>query len=146
VQDPCDGARESDTGRVAERNLEAVNRWFEALNDEDFDVAIALMQPDAEVVPPGGQPPYRGAESLRRWLEPDALQGQSFEQLETVVAEDGTVLVKHRVKARGANSGFPLDVISWSVWTLDQEGLITRAEIFLEHEEDRARLVAGLEG
>ena len=129
---------------MSAENLEAVDRWFEALNEEDFDSAIALMHPDVEFVPPGGQPPYRGAESLRRWMEPDALQGQSFERLEATAAEDGTVLVKHRVTARGASSGFPLDVISWSVWSLDETSQITRAEVFLEHEGDKAREAAGL--
>jgi ketosteroid isomerase-like protein len=130
---------------VSAQNLEAVRRWFEALNSEDFDAAIALVHPDVEFVPPGGQPPYRGAGRLRRWMEPDALQGQSFECLESVATEDGTVLVKHRVTARGTSSGFPLDVVSWSVWFFDEDGLITRGEVFLEHEGDKARESAGLD-
>jgi ketosteroid isomerase-like protein len=129
---------------VSEQNKESVRRWLAAMSDEDFDAAIALTHPDVEFVPPGGQPPYRGAESLRQWMEPDAFQGQSFEALEIVAAEDGTVLVKHRVTARGASSGIELDVTSWSVWTFDADGLITHGEVFLEHEADKAREVAGL--
>jgi ketosteroid isomerase-like protein len=129
---------------MPEQNKESVRRWFEAMNAEDFDAAIALMHPDVAFVPPGEQPPYRGAESLRRWMEPDALEGQSFEVLEGVAADDGTVLAKHRVTARGASSGFPVDVISWSVWSFDDDGLIIRGEVFLEHEEDAAREAAGL--
>jgi ketosteroid isomerase-like protein len=129
---------------VSAQNLEAVRRWFDALNDEDFDAAIALVHPDVEFVPPGGQPPYRGAERLRRWMEPDALQGQAFDCLENVATDHGTVLVKHRVTARGTSSGFPVNVISLSVWSFDDDGLITRGEVFLEHEEDEAREAAGL--
>ena len=129
---------------MPEENLQIVQRWFEALNEEDFDAAIVLMHPEVEFVPPGGQPAYKGAERLRRWMEPDALQGQTFAPLESVAAADGTVLVKHRVTARGASSGFPVDVISWSVWSFDEKGLITRAQVFLEHEEDQAREAAGL--
>jgi hypothetical protein len=40
--------------------------------------------------------------------------------------------------ARGATSGIELDVVTWSVWTFDEKGLITRIELFLEHEEDKA--------
>jgi ketosteroid isomerase-like protein len=129
---------------MAEKNLLTVRRWFEALSAEDFETAIALMHSEAEFVPPGGQPPYRGTQSLRRWMEPDALHEQVAELLDGVTAEDGTVLVKHRLTARGASSGFPLDVVSWSVWTFDDDGLITRGEVFLGHEEDKAREAAGL--
>ena len=46
--------------------------------------------------------------------------------------------------ARGAASGIELDVLTWSVWSFDEDGLITRIEIYLDHEEDRARKAAGL--
>ena len=129
---------------MAEGNAETVRRWFEALNREDFDAATALVHPEVEFVPPGGQPPYRGARSLRRWMEPDALQGQVIEPLESEAAADGTVLQKEHVTARGASSGYKVDVVSWSVWSFDDEGLIRRGQVFLEHEEDRAREAAGL--
>ena len=125
---------------------ETVHRWIEALNQDDFDAAMALVHPEVQFFPPGGQPPYRGAESLRRWMEPDALQGQIIEPIESVLAGPGTVLVKHHVTATGASSGFELEIFSWSVWNVDELGLITRAQIFLEHEEDRAREAAGLGG
>jgi ketosteroid isomerase-like protein len=129
---------------VSAQNAETVRRWVEALSREDFDAALALVHPDVEFVPPGGQPPYRGAASLRRWMEPDALQGQVIEPLETIAVDSATVLVKHHVTARGTSSGIPLDVISWSVWKFDEAGLITRGQVFLEHEEDKAREAAGL--
>jgi ketosteroid isomerase-like protein len=129
---------------MSERNVETVRRWFEALSEEDFDTAVALMHPDAELVPPGGQSPYRGAESLRRWMEPDALHDQVAELLLTEAADDGTVLAKHRLSARGASSGIELEVVSLSVWSFDDEGLVTRTKIYLEHEEDEAREAAGL--
>jgi hypothetical protein len=34
--------------------------------------------------------------------------------------------------------------VSWSVWTFDEAGLITRAEVYLPHEEAKAREAAGL--
>src|SRR3954470_20141560 len=116
---------------MPEEKVEIVRRFFEALNSEDFSGALALAHPDIEFVPPGGQPPYRGAESVRRWMEPDAFPGQVVQLLESVVA-DRTVLAKQHVTARGASSGIELDVISWSVWTFDEDGLITRIEIYLD--------------
>ena len=124
--------------------MENVRRWLEAVNREDFDAALALVHADIEFVPPGGQAPYRGAESLRRWMEPDAFREQVVQPLESVVAADRTILARQHVTARGAASGIELDVISWSVWTFDEEGLITRIEIYLDHEADKAREAAGL--
>ncbi len=131
---------------MSERNVEAARGWLEALSRENFDDALALVHPDVELVPPGGQAPHRGSEGLRRWMEPDAFPGQVIRPLELVATGDNTVLGKQHVTARGARSGIELDVTSWSVWTFDQDGLIRRIELYLEHEEDRARAAAGLPG
>jgi ketosteroid isomerase-like protein len=71
---------------MSQENVDAMRRWLEAISSEDFDAALALVHPDIELVPPGGQPPYRGAESLRRWMEPDAFQDQVVTPVEIVVA------------------------------------------------------------
>jgi ketosteroid isomerase-like protein len=129
---------------MSQANAEAVRRWLEAFSSEDFEAALGLVHGDVVLVPPGSQPPYRGAESLRRWMEPDALQGQVVEPLETVVTGERTILTRQHVVGRGRASGIELDVISWGVWSFDEEGLITRIEIYLAHEEDKARKAAGL--
>jgi ketosteroid isomerase-like protein len=127
-----------------EENVEVIRRWLEAISSEDFDAALALVHPDTELVPPGGQPPYRGAESLRRWMEPDAFQEQVVKAFETIVVTDRTILGRQLITAQGTASGIELDVITWSVWTFDEDGLITRIEVYLDHEEDKAREAAGL--
>jgi ketosteroid isomerase-like protein len=129
---------------MPEEHSEAIRRWLEALSREDFDAALALVHPDIEFVPPGGQTPYRGAESVRRWMEPDAFQGQVVTPVEIIVAEDRTVLARQHIKARGAASGIEMEGHSWSVWSFDEAGLITRIEIYLDHEEHKARDAAGL--
>jgi hypothetical protein len=131
---------------MPKKNVETARRWLEAISggSEDFDRALALVHRDIVFVPPGDQPPYRGAESLRRWMEPDAFQEQVVEAFEPVVVTDRKILGRQLVAARGAASGIELDVISWSVWTFDDDGLITRIELYLEHEEDKAREAAGL--
>ena len=100
---------------MSERNVEIARRWLESLSREDFDVALALLHPDVELVPPGGQAPHRGIEGLRRWMEPDAFPGQVIDPLELIA-------------------------------NFDQDRLIRRVEIYLEHEEDLAREAAGLAG
>jgi ketosteroid isomerase-like protein len=131
---------------MSQENVETVRRWLEALSggSEDFDRALALVHRDVVLVPPGDQPPYRGADSLRRWMEPDAFQEQVVKAFDPVVVTDRTILGKQLITARGATSGIELDVLTWSVWTFDQDGLITRIEIYLDREEDKAREAAGL--
>ncbi len=121
--------------------MEVARRWLEALSGDstDFDLALTLVHRDIEFVPPGDQPPYRGKESLRRWMEPDAFQEQVVEKFEPVVVTDTTLLARLRIRARGATSGIELDVITWSAWAFDETGLITRIEVYLDHEEARAR-------
>jgi ketosteroid isomerase-like protein len=103
-----------------------------------------LVHRDIVFVPPGDQPPYRGADSLRRWMEPDAFDMQVVKSFETVVVTDRTILGRQLVAARGTASGLEMDVTTWSVWSFDEDGLITRIELYLDHEEDRAREAAGL--
>jgi ketosteroid isomerase-like protein len=136
-----------DTRRaMSQENVEVVRRWLEAISggSKDFDRALALVHRDIVFFPPGDQPPYRGAESLRRWMEPDAFQDQVVKTFEPVVVTDRTILGRQLVMGRGAASGIELDVLTWSVWTFDEDGLITRIEIYLDHEEDRAREAAAL--
>ena len=115
--------------------IESVRRWLAAISSIDYDAAIALVDPDVVLVPPGGQPPYRGAEDLRRWIEPDAFQGQVAKLLQAIVTADGTTLASHHVSARGTRSGIELDTVSWSVWRFREDGLVTRIEIHLDHED-----------
>jgi ketosteroid isomerase-like protein len=131
---------------MAQENVDVVRRWLEAISGSsaDFDRALALVHPDVVLVPPGDQPPYRGAESVRRWMEPDAFQEQVVKTFDPVVVTDRTILGRQLVMARGATSGIELDVLTWSVWTFDEDGLITRIEIYLDREEDKAHEAPGL--
>jgi len=131
---------------MSQENVEVVRRWLEAISggSKDFDRALALVHRDIVLVPPGDQPSYRGAESLRRWMEPDAFQEQVVKTFEPVVVTGRTILGRQVVMARGAASGIELDVITWSVWTFDEDGLITRIELYLDSEQDKARKAAGL--
>ncbi len=129
---------------MSQENVETVRRWFEAFSNQDFDAAIALVHRDVVFVPPGDQAPYTGAESFRRWMEPDVFLDQVATPLETVAVTDRTIFARQRVTGQGRASGIDLDITTWSVWTFDDDGLITRIEVYLAHEKDMALEAAGL--
>ena len=58
-----------------------------------------------------------------------------------LAGEEGRVLSMQHIKARGSGSGIELEITSFTVWSFDEDGLVTRVEIYLPHEEARARAV-----
>ena len=66
-----------------------------------------------------------------------------LEPLEFLISGN-KILVKQHSRARGSGSGLKLEFDLWIVWTLDEAGLVTRIETYLEREEARARDAAGL--
>jgi ketosteroid isomerase-like protein len=131
---------------MSERDQEIITRLrrsYEAFNRGDFDAASELAHPKIEFVRPGGQSSLRGAEALRAWMEPDAFEEQVVEPLEFTVEGD-KVLVRQHARARGAGSGIEMGLDSWAVWTVDDDGLMTRLEFYLHHQETEARKAAGL--
>jgi len=129
---------------MSQENVEKAKRALGAVGAADYDSALALMHPDVELFPPGAQAPHKGVDSIRRWMKPDAFAEQLIDPLDFIDAGDRKVIGKQHIKARGAGSGIELEITSWSVWTFDDDGLITRLEIFLPHEEAKAREAAGL--
>jgi ketosteroid isomerase-like protein len=123
--------------------MSSLRRGYEAFNRGDFDTAVEMAHPEVEYVPVGGQSPLRGAEALRAWMEPDALEDQRITPLEFRINGD-KVLVRQHTQARGVGSGIELDLMMWMVWTLSDEGLVTRLEAFLPHQEREALEAAGL--
>lgn len=131
---------------MADRDEETVaglRRIYEAFNRGDFDAAAEIAHPDIEFVRPGGQSSVRGVAALRAWMEPDAFEEQRVEPVDFRV-KGSKVLVRQRAQARGAGSGIELDIGSWAVWTLDDEGLVTRLEFYLHHQEAEALEAVGL--
>ena len=119
-----------------------LRRAYEAFSRGDFDAALeAGTHADIEFVPPGGQPPIRGIERFRAWMEPDAFESQVIEPRE-FRGTGNKILVTQHSAIRGAGSGIEIEVDSWALWTLDDEGLVIRIENFLD-EADALR-AAGL--
>jgi ketosteroid isomerase-like protein len=131
---------------VSDRDQEIIGslrRSFDAFNRADFDTAMEIAHPEIEFVPPGGQSSLRGADALRQWMEPDAFEEQQIQPREFRV-NGNKVLVRQHGRARGAESGIELDIEAWTVWTLDDDGLVTRVEFYLPHQETEALEAAGL--
>lgn len=123
--------------------IERLREVYDAFNRGDFDRALAFAHPDVEYHPPGGQAPFRGKAQMRAWMEPSAFDSQTVEPLEFEVSGN-RALVRSLTRARGAGSGIEMEIESWTVWTLDDDGLVTRVETYLPHEEAEAR--AAFEG
>ena len=54
------------------------------------------------------------------------------------------VLVHEHLTGRGAGSGIEIDFVTCAVWTLDDDGLVTRVQAFLPHQEAEALEATGL--
>jgi hypothetical protein len=120
-----------------------VREVMDAYSRQDFDTVVALNHPDVVIVRAGGLPRIHGVKALREWMEPDAFDSQAIEPLDFRV-HGNRVIARQRNRIVGAGSRIETDFYSWSVWTLDDAGLVVHLELFQEHEEDRAMDAAGL--
>ena len=115
-----------------------LRRGIAAFNAGDFDAVAAEIAPDMSMMRPIGQPDIRGAEAFREWMKPDAFTGMVIDVLDVEISGD-RALVRQRTTAKGAGSGIELEVIAWTVWILDADGLVSRIESYVDRDEDRAR-------
>ena len=126
-----------------EEMIAALRRIHEAFNRRDFDAVVQLAHPDVELVRAGGMSSLKGVAALREWMEPDAFEEQHYEPLDFMVKGD-KVFERVHVTGRGAGSGIEVDFVTYSVWTLDDHGLVKAVQGFLPHEEAEALEAAGL--
>jgi hypothetical protein len=123
-----------------DEKIQRIERLCDAMNHGDLDSAVELGNPEIVLVRAGGQGELQGLVALRAWMEPDAFSSQFLEPLAFEVAGD-RVLASLRSTVRGATSGIEMQIDAWTVYTFDDQGRLTRVEIFLEHEEGEARRV-----
>ena len=128
---------------MSQENVERLKAAYDAINRGDFGAAVAIAHPEIEFVRVAGLTPVRGVNAFREWMEPDALEAQSFEPI-SFSANGNKVLVHQHNKFRGPGSGIEMEGDFWGVWTFDDEGRVTKVEAFLDHEEDQALEAAGL--
>ena len=123
--------------------IDSLRRGYEAFSRGDFDAAMEIAHPEIEFLPPGGQRSLKGAVAMRAWMEPDAFEKQTIEPREFRI-NGNKILVRQNAWGRGAGSGIEMELDAWVVWTLNDDGLMTRLEAFLPHEEIEAFEAAGL--
>jgi hypothetical protein len=115
-----------------------LRRTYENFNAEEFDAAVEMAHPEIVFIRSGAQSELRGVDALRAWMEPDAFESQVIEP-EAFEAAGNRVLVRQHATARGAASGIEVEIDSWTLWTFDEDGKVTRMQFFLPDEEDQAR-------
>jgi ketosteroid isomerase-like protein len=131
-------------GERDEEIIARLRRFYDAFNRGDYDAATEVAHPAIEFVRAMGQSSLHGADALREWMRPDAFGEQQIEAFEFSV-NGNKVLVRNHARGQGAGSGIEVDVDFWSVWTLDDDGLATRLEFYLDHQRVEALQAAGLE-
>ena len=108
-----------------------IREGIAAFNRGDWDAILGALTEDVEwqrvdVLPDGGGV-LHGREAVRDLLRPDVFAASRFEALEMVEGDD--VLMVHGVfHATGASSGIELDVHAYTVYKLNDEGLVWRVE------------------
>ena len=128
---------------MSQENVETVRAINDAYNRGDFDAVREKAEPEFVLIPAGAQPPIKGADKVREWMEPDAFESQVVELLE--LREAGNkVLARAHSKIRGAGSGIEIEVLAWVVWTFNDAGRTIRLEIYLDYEKADAFKAAGL--
>ena len=120
-----------------EQRIEWLRRNYAAYSRCDFDTAIERLHPDVILVRAGGQGELRGRAAVRAWMEPDAFESQVLEPLGFHVVAN-RVLVHTHGRLRGAGSGIEMEAVTWTLWTFDDQGMVTRLEVFLDHQEEQA--------
>ena len=132
---------------MSEENIERLKAGLAALNRQDRDAYLALIDPDAEWHVTGQvvdqQEVYRGREAIWEYLTSFTDQFDDVRiEMEDVVDGGERVVVWGRVRGRGKASGAVVDLRVATVFTI-RNGLLLRAENFAEMAE--ALEAAGLE-
>ena len=104
---------------------------YAAFNSGDYEAAATWMREDVELHSIGPQGVIRGRDAVLEFMRPDALVDLWIELLDIEV-RDSVLLVHHIARARGRESGIPLEQEGWQVWWADEDGLGYRSRVFTD--------------
>lgn len=127
-----------------EEILRRLRATFDAFNRGDLDAAMEFMHPDIEFRRVGAEPPLRGFDEVRAWMEPSAFESQAVRPIEMTVTGKNKVLALTNTSARGAGSGIEVNIDAWNVITVDDDLRVTRFETYLLQDEEEARRAAAV--
>jgi ketosteroid isomerase-like protein len=132
---------------VPSRNLEIVQRGFEAFNREGIEGIIPLIHPDFEAITPpdlASEPDtYRGPDGVRRWF-------RSFDEVMDQIRWDSRgfrqvgdrVVVEFTLRARGKTTGLDFGQEAVMVWEL-RDGKAIRLALYPTLDQALAAATAG---
>jgi uncharacterized protein len=126
------------------RIRDIVDSTYAAYSRGDVEAVLAVMHPDVEWHPPPTSvdpQPIRGADAVRRYLEPNFFESQKAEPL-AVTVEGDRVLVEARVRAVGAGSGVEIDGMAWHLYFF-REDQVLRFEAYVDREQAMAAFRGG---
>jgi uncharacterized protein len=108
---------------MAEANVEALRRGYEALNRGDLSPVSELLDPEIEWHEPGDSPEagtHHGRDSFERFLRGWMDSFEAFRVVPVEVAERGDKLIAvvHQ-SGRGRASGVEVDARLAHVWTVE---------------------------
>ena len=123
---------------MAEANVEALRRGYEALNRGDLSVVLELLDPEIEWHEPEPSPDagtHTGRDSFERFFHSwiDSFDGFRVEPEQVVESGDRLIAVVHQ-SGRGRASGIQVDARLAHVWTV-QDGRAIRWEAVADPED-----------
>ena len=108
---------------MAEANVEALQRGYDALNRGDLSVVLDLLHPDIEWHEPGDSPEagtHHGRDSFERFFRSWIDSFDEFRVVPEKVVERGNDLVAVvRQGGRGRASGVEIEIRLAHVWTIE---------------------------
>ena len=109
---------------MAEANVEALQRGYEALNRGDLSVVLELLDPAIEWHEPAPSPDagtHTGRDSFERFFRSwiDSFDGFRVEPEQVVERDDKLIAVVHQ-SGRGRASGVEVDARLAHVWTVNE--------------------------
>jgi ketosteroid isomerase-like protein len=124
---------------VSERNLEIVQRGFEAFNESGVEGIIPLIHPDFEATTPpnlASEPDtYRGPDGIRRWFDSfDEVMDEIRWEPHGFHEAGDKVVAEFTLRARGKTTGLAFGQNAVMVWDL-RDGKAIRVELFQTLEE-----------
>jgi ketosteroid isomerase-like protein len=117
-------------------NAEIVRRFLElSLERRDFEAALELVHPDAEMDWSNSRAPYRGvyrgyAQAMTAWAAwLEAWDEWHTDVKEAIEVDPETVVIVTHVRARGKGSGVTVNAAGAGVWRV-RDGKIVHAKLF----------------